>query len=75
MPAPAPPAAENGVPRTELQELQYKAGQVTDEVSIFFIFWYVMWKFSKHFDVMEYRIFCMVAEYNIFVCITSDEIG
>lgn len=34
MPAPAPPAPENGAPRTELQELQYKAGQVTDEASI-----------------------------------------
>lgn len=33
MPAPAAPAAENGAPRTELQELQFKAGQVTDEVS------------------------------------------
>lgn len=31
MPAPAP--AENGAPRTELQELQLKATQVTDEVS------------------------------------------
>nr|CAI5836490.1 unnamed protein product [Callosobruchus analis] len=29
MPAPAP--AENGVPRTELQELQLKSQQVTDE--------------------------------------------
>lgn len=33
--APAPPAAENGAPRTELQELQLKAQQVTDEVRIF----------------------------------------
>lgn len=32
MPAPVP--AENGAPRTELQELQLKAGQVTDEVSL-----------------------------------------
>lgn len=33
MPAPAPaPAAENGAPRTELQELQLRATQVTDEV-------------------------------------------
>lgn len=32
MPA-AAPAAENGAPRTELQELQLKAQQVTDEVS------------------------------------------
>ncbi|KAG8282334.1 hypothetical protein J6590_039078 [Homalodisca vitripennis] len=31
MPAAAPPAAEPGPPRTELQELQLKAGQVTDE--------------------------------------------
>ena len=30
MPAPAP--AENGAPRTELQELQLKSQQVTDEV-------------------------------------------
>jgi synaptosomal-associated protein 25 len=30
MPAPAP-VAENGAPRTELQELQFKSGQVTDE--------------------------------------------
>ncbi|XP_015837258.1 synaptosomal-associated protein 25 isoform X4 [Tribolium castaneum] len=30
MPAPAP-VAENGAPRTELQELQLRAGQVTDE--------------------------------------------
>lgn len=36
MPAAAPaPAAENGAPRTELQELQLKAQQCTDEVSIF----------------------------------------
>lgn len=34
MPAPAPPAAEPGPPRTELQELQLKAGQVTDDVSL-----------------------------------------
>lgn len=36
MPAPTPaaaaPGAENGAPRTELQELQLRAGQVTDEV-------------------------------------------
>lgn len=32
MPAPAPPAVEGaGPPRTELQELQYKSGQVVDE--------------------------------------------
>uniref|UniRef100_A0A1B6F4I9 Synaptosomal-associated protein n=3 Tax=Proconiini TaxID=565685 RepID=A0A1B6F4I9_9HEMI len=31
MPAAAPPAAEPGPPKTELQELQLKAGQVTDE--------------------------------------------
>uniref|UniRef100_A0A1B6L6U0 Synaptosomal-associated protein n=1 Tax=Graphocephala atropunctata TaxID=36148 RepID=A0A1B6L6U0_9HEMI len=31
MPAAAPPVAEPGPPRTELQELQLKAGQVTDE--------------------------------------------
>ncbi|XP_017781641.1 PREDICTED: synaptosomal-associated protein 25 isoform X3 [Nicrophorus vespilloides] len=30
MPAPEP-VAENGAPRSELQELQYKAGQVTDD--------------------------------------------
>ncbi|XP_034250413.1 synaptosomal-associated protein 25 isoform X2 [Thrips palmi] len=30
-PAPAPAAAPEGPPRTELQELQLKAGQVTDE--------------------------------------------
>lgn len=33
MPSKAPPeAAEAGPPKTELQELQMKAGQVTDEV-------------------------------------------
>lgn len=32
MPAPAP--AENGTPRTELQDLQVKSQQVTDEVSV-----------------------------------------
>lgn len=32
----APPPAENGgVPKTELQELQMKAGQVTDDVSTY----------------------------------------
>ncbi|GLV36154.1 Synaptosomal-associated protein 25kDa [Carabus blaptoides fortunei] len=31
MPAPAPQPAENGAPRTELQELQLKAQQTTDE--------------------------------------------
>lgn len=30
---PAPTAAENGAPRTELQELQLKSQQVTDEVT------------------------------------------
>lgn len=30
---PAAPASDNGVPRTELQELQVKSQQVTDEVS------------------------------------------
>lgn len=34
MPAPAPPVEAADPPRTELQELQYKAGQVTDEVRI-----------------------------------------
>lgn len=29
---PAAPTSENGVPRTELQELQVKSQQVTDEV-------------------------------------------
>lgn len=33
MPAPTTGAAEGGPPRTELQELQLKAGQTTDEVS------------------------------------------
>lgn len=34
MPAPPPSAHEGAAPpRTELQELQYKAGQVTDDVS------------------------------------------
>ena len=31
--AASPPAENGGVPRTELQELQLKAGQVTDDVS------------------------------------------
>lgn len=36
MPAAAPaPAAENGAPRTELQELQHKAQAVTDDVRKF----------------------------------------
>lgn len=39
MPAPAAATAENGAPRTELQELQLKAGQVTDEVSFIIIQW------------------------------------
>lgn len=35
MPAPAPaPAPENGAPKSELQELQLKATQVTDDVRI-----------------------------------------
>lgn len=29
---PAPASTENGAPRTELQELQLKSDQVTDEV-------------------------------------------
>lgn len=36
MPAPVEPEAggpENGQPRSELQELQFRAGQVTDEVT------------------------------------------
>ena len=37
MPAPAPPVEAAAPPRTELQELQYKAGQVTDEVRYFSI--------------------------------------
>lgn len=31
-------AAQPAVPKTELQELQMKAGEVTDEVSNFFLF-------------------------------------
>lgn len=43
MPAPAPPDVEPaGPPRTELQELQYKAGEVTDDVSTLFSFWNVL---------------------------------
>ena len=34
MPAPTAAVAEPGPPRTELQELQLRAGQVTDEVYI-----------------------------------------
>lgn len=34
MPSAAPPQAEAGPPRTELEELQIKANQVTDDVSI-----------------------------------------
>ncbi len=34
MPAPTTAQESAAPPRTELQELQYKAGQVTDEVSI-----------------------------------------
>lgn len=33
MPTNATSGPENGAPRSELQELQLKAGQVTDEVS------------------------------------------
>lgn len=33
MPAAAPPPVEAGPPRTELEELQIKANQVTDDVS------------------------------------------
>lgn len=38
MPAPAPTqgTVEGGPPRTELQELQLKADQTTDEVGVFF---------------------------------------
>lgn len=44
MPAPtsaAAGAAEGGPPRTELQELQLKAGQTTDEVSDTYIYVYI----------------------------------
>jgi hypothetical protein len=34
MPTNVTPAPENGAPRSELQELQLKSGQVTDEVSM-----------------------------------------
>ena len=42
MPAPTSAAAEGepGPPRTELQELQFKAGQATDEVI------YLSWKLN-----------------------------
>lgn len=33
MPSAAPPQVEAGPPRTELEELQIKANQVTDDVS------------------------------------------
>ena len=36
MPAAVPPA-ENGAPRSELEQLQLRAGQVTDDVSTFLI--------------------------------------
>nr|CAD7599431.1 unnamed protein product [Timema genevievae] len=39
MPTPAPAAPENGAPRSELQELQLKAGQVTDDVSTATVVW------------------------------------
>lgn len=35
MPAATPPAEPNGAPRSELEQLQMRAGQVTDEVSIY----------------------------------------
>lgn len=43
MPAPkeAPPP-ENGAPKTELQELQLKAQQTTDEVNIFEFFFLLL---------------------------------
>lgn len=43
MPAPtsAAGAAEGGPPRTELQELQLKAGQTTDEVSDTYMYTYI----------------------------------
>lgn len=34
MPSAAPPPVEAGPPRTELEELQIKANQVTDDVNI-----------------------------------------
>lgn len=35
-------AAQPAVPKTELQELQMKAGEVTDEVSNFFSFFHII---------------------------------
>lgn len=37
MPAPSATEVGGGVPRTELQELQLKAQEQTDEVSFFFV--------------------------------------
>ena len=38
MPTTAEPAQENGAPRSKLQELQLKSGQVTDEVSTYLLY-------------------------------------
>lgn len=46
MPAPAPPP-ENGAPRSELEQVQMRAGQVTDEVTSIVITYYAnSWNFN-----------------------------
>lgn len=42
MPSAAPPQVEAGPPRTELEELQIRANQVTDDVSKSFLINYKM---------------------------------
>lgn len=42
MPAPSASEVGGGVPRTELQELQLKAQEQTDEVSFFFYYYFII---------------------------------
>lgn len=50
MPAPSASEVGGGVPRTELQELQLKAQEQTDEVSFFFLL-----LFYNSFRTTEFR--------------------
>lgn len=56
MPSAAPAPVEPGPPKTELQELQMKAGQVTDDVSTLhtLLSWYLYLKYLLYSGITSH---------------------
>lgn len=62
MPSAAPPpAAGNGVPPSELEQLQLRAGQVTDDVSFVYAFFTPIGKLS---DIPHTDVICFTGGYH-----------